>query len=133
MSWSKSRAGTSRNSRGVDKVLGPQMKAVGEVMAIGRTFPEALQKGMRALDIGIMGFGDKLDNVAAGSAESPDGAAFVSGRRRRCINGTPSEEIVKNTGFDPWFVRQMGDIIADSTDDHQQKADARINWMQPIS
>jgi carbamoyl-phosphate synthase large subunit len=44
----------------VDETLGPQMKAVGEVMAIGRTFPEALQKGLRALDIGVMGFGSKL-------------------------------------------------------------------------
>src|SRR5205807_1608637 len=45
---------------GADATLGPQMKAIGEVMAIGRTFPEALQKGIRSLDIGIMGFGSRL-------------------------------------------------------------------------
>ena len=46
---------------GADPVLGPQMKAVGEVMAIGRTFPEALQKGVRSLDIGMDGFGSQVD------------------------------------------------------------------------
>src|SRR5690606_26479509 len=45
---------------GADSTLGPQMKAIGEVMAIGRTFPEALQKGIRSLDIGVMGFGHKM-------------------------------------------------------------------------
>ena len=43
-----------REVPGADATLGPQMKAVGEVMAIGRTFPEALQKGIRSLDIGIV-------------------------------------------------------------------------------
>src|SRR6185503_15975666 len=56
---------------GVDKVLGPQMKAVGEVMAIGRTFPEALQKGIRALDINIMGFGSKLEDAAPETLRVP--------------------------------------------------------------
>src|SRR5260370_35803198 len=43
--------------KGIDATLGPQMKAVGEVMAIGRTFPEALQKAISGLDIGMVGFG----------------------------------------------------------------------------
>ena len=45
---------------GVDPTLGPQMKSVGEVMAIGRTFPEALNKALRGLDIGLPGFSKAL-------------------------------------------------------------------------
>ncbi len=96
---------------GVDRVLGPQMKAVGEVMAIGRTFPEALQKGIRALDIGVDGFGSKL-------GEAPPEALRVPTAQRlfqvasALASGTPLAEVAQHTGFDPWFVRQMGDIIA---------------------
>ena len=97
---------------GADATLGPQMKAIGEVMAIGRTFPEALQKGIRSLDIGVSGFGSKL---------------LHSRRRKRCAcrrrsgcfrsawslhEGVSPEEIVRTTGFDPWFVRQLVDIMA---------------------
>ena len=68
---------------GADPVLGPQMKAVGEVMAIGRTFPEALQKGVRSLDIGMDGFGSRVDgDLPAGSAQCADGSAPVSSCQR---------------------------------------------------
>ncbi len=96
--------------RGVDKVLGPQMKAVGEVMAIGRTFPEALQKGIRALDIGMMGFGYKADNVPPEALKVPTAQRLFQ-TASALFNGTPLEEVSRTTGFDPWFVRQMGDII----------------------
>jgi carbamoyl-phosphate synthase large subunit len=95
---------------GADATLGPQMKAIGEVMAIGRTFPEALQKGIRALDIGVMGFGYKM-------LESPAAAMRVPTAQRlfqlaaAMKNGVSLEEIVSTTGFDPWFVKQMADII----------------------
>jgi carbamoyl-phosphate synthase large subunit len=95
---------------GADANLGPQMKAVGEVMAIGRTFPEALQKAIRSLDIGIMGFGSKL-------LESPDGALRVPTAQRlfqvaaALHNGMAADEIERSTGFDAWFVRQMADIM----------------------
>ncbi len=95
---------------GADANLGPQMKAVGEVMAIGRTFPEALQKAIRALDIGILGFGSKL-------LETPEGALRVPTAQRlfqvaaALYNGMAPEEVERSTGFDAWFVRQMADII----------------------
>ena len=54
-----------RKFEGVDSTLGPQMKAVGEVMAIGRTFPEALQKAIRALDIGIEGLASNPEYIAS--------------------------------------------------------------------
>ncbi len=56
-SWSRSRAGRSRSSPTASPVLGTQMKSVGEAMAIGRTFKEALQKAVRSLEIGRIGLG----------------------------------------------------------------------------
>ncbi|MCC6803962.1 MAG: carbamoyl-phosphate synthase large subunit, partial [Anaerolineae bacterium] len=96
---------------GADATLGPQMKAIGEVMAIGRTFPEALQKGIRSLDIGVSGFGSKL-------LQSPPEAMRVPTAQRMfqvawsLHEGVPPEEIVRTAGFDPWFVRQLVDIMA---------------------
>ncbi|MAS34658.1 MAG: carbamoyl phosphate synthase large subunit [Anaerolineaceae bacterium] len=95
---------------GVDKVLGPQMKAVGEVMAIGRTFPEALQKGVRALDIGVMGFGTKMEDVPPEALRVPTAQRLFQ-VAAAMYKDTPAEEIVENTGFDPWFVRQMMDMM----------------------
>jgi len=97
--------------KGVDRVLGPQMKAVGEVMAIGRTFPEALQKGIRALDIGIMGFGSKLGESSPEMLKVPTAQRLFQ-TASALFNGMPLDEVSRTTGFDPWFVRQMGDIIA---------------------
>ncbi|KPV47790.1 carbamoyl phosphate synthase large subunit, partial [Kouleothrix aurantiaca] len=54
---------------GVDPTLGPQMKSVGEVMAIGTTFPEAFQKAMRGLEIGALGFGVRKNRAI--SADMP--------------------------------------------------------------
>ena len=95
---------------GVDNVLGPQMKAVGEVMAIGRTFPEALQKGVRALDIGVMGLGSKMEDVPPEALRVPTAQRLfqVAGAMYRDM---PPEEIADKTGFDPWYVRQMIDTM----------------------
>ena len=97
---------------GADPVLGPQMKAVGEVMAIGRTFPEALQKGVRSLDIGIDGFGSQVDE-----ALSPEVLRVPTAQRLFQVaaviaEGAPLEEIVQSTRFDPWFVQQMQELMA---------------------
>ena len=68
---------------GVDEVLGPQMKAVGEVMAIGRTFPEALQKAIRALDIGIDGLDSKPEYITSPDVlRVPTAQRLVSGGNR---------------------------------------------------
>jgi len=96
---------------GVDKVLGPQMKAVGEVMAIGRTFPEALQKGIRALDIGVLGFGSKLSEASPEMLKIPTAQRLFQ-VASALYNGMPLAEVCRTTGFDSWFVRQMGDLIA---------------------
>ncbi|MEM6281890.1 MAG: carbamoyl-phosphate synthase large subunit [Chloroflexota bacterium] len=95
---------------GVNEVLGPQMKAVGEVMAIGRTFPEALQKGIRALDIGISGFGSNMENVAASGINVPTAQRLYQ-VAAALHSGTSLAEVEEQTGFDPWFIRQMADIM----------------------
>ncbi|MCY3781103.1 MAG: carbamoyl-phosphate synthase large subunit [Chloroflexi bacterium] len=96
---------------GADPVLGPQMKAVGEVMAIGRTFPEALQKGVRSLDIGIDGFADHADMRQPAEALSVPTAQRLFQVADVIAEGVDFNEIVEQTHFDPWFVRQMSDLI----------------------
>ena len=92
--------------RGADTVLGPQMKAVGEVMAIGRTFPEALQKAIRALDIGITGFGSKSEHVDVSTLKIPTARRLFQ-VATALLEGVSAEEVIKQTQFDPWFVEQM--------------------------
>ena len=95
---------------GVNEILGPQMKAVGEVMAIGRTFPEALQKGIRALDIGISGFGSNMETVPAERLRVPTAQRLYQ-VAAALHNGTSLDEVERQTGFDPWFIRQMADMM----------------------
>ena len=95
----------------VDATLGPQMKAVGEVMAIGRTFPEALQKGLRALDIGVMGFGSKLESASPAALRVPTAQRLYQVAAALFEEKMTQEEIVESTGFDPWFVQQMADTM----------------------
>lgn len=96
---------------GADATLGPQMKAIGEVMAIGRTFPEALQKGIRSLDIGVAGFGSHVEFTPPEALRLPTAQRMfqVAGA---LLEGMDAEEVVRTTGFDPWFVRQMADLMA---------------------
>ena len=96
---------------GADPVLGPQMKAVGEVMAIGRTFPEALQKGVRSLDIGMEGFGSDVDVGQPAEVLSVPTAQRLFQVADVIADGVDFDEIVEQTAFDPWFVQQMSDLI----------------------
>jgi carbamoyl-phosphate synthase large subunit len=96
---------------GADSTLGTQMKAIGEVMAIGRTFPEALQKGIRSLDIGVVGFGSRALTV------NPDALRVPTAQRLFEVAsalkaGATADAVVAQTQFDPWFVRQMVEIVA---------------------
>ncbi len=118
---------------GADHRLGTQMKAIGEVMAIGRTFPEALQKGIRALDIGIMGFGYKL------LQSSPEALQMPTAQRLFQVasalhEGVSLVEIVEQTRFDAWFVRQLADIITirDAVVDKHLTLDQldRADWLK---
>src|SRR5687767_3432705 len=98
--------------RGADPRLGTQMKSVGEVMAIGRTFKEALQKGLRGLEIGASGFNRKdIDDTRIKEkllTPDPDRIFYV---KRALDLGWPHEEIYRMTGIDPWFLDQIQQIV----------------------
>jgi carbamoyl-phosphate synthase large subunit len=93
-------------------LLGTQMKSVGEVMAIGRTFKEALQKGLRGLEIGASGFSrTDLDDVRIKEkllSPDPDRIFYV---KRALDLGWAHAEIYRMTGIDPWFLDQMQQIV----------------------
>jgi carbamoyl-phosphate synthase large subunit len=106
---------------GADGRLGTRMQSVGEVMAIGRTFCESLQKALRSLEQGRFGLNadpvetaldevsdaDLLDRVAVAT---PERIFELEAVLRR---GTSAEEVVARTGIDPWFVRQIERITAE--------------------
>ncbi|GAB4519778.1 MAG: carbamoyl-phosphate synthase large subunit [Anaerolineae bacterium] len=104
---------------GVDPTLGPQMKSVGEVMAIGRTFKEALQKGFRSLEIGRTGFGGLPQSAPEETTPERLRRLLEIPTRDRLFAlhdalaaGWPVEETCRLTGFDPWFVTQMAQLVA---------------------
>jgi carbamoyl-phosphate synthase large subunit len=100
-----------------DQTLTTQMKSVGEVMAIGRTFKEALQKAVRSLEQDRHGLG-LARGLAAPDAEglrdrlrvpNPDRLLYVAEAFRR---GVPRDEVAALTGVDPWFLEQVREIVA---------------------
>ncbi|MEA3351807.1 MAG: carbamoyl-phosphate synthase large subunit [Chloroflexota bacterium] len=101
---------------GVDPTLGPQMKSVGEVMALGRTFPEALHKAVQSLEIGVDaldGSGPNRDPVDAPALEDLDTptADRLFKVYRALQAGTSPEEIAARTGYDTWFLGELGAIV----------------------
>jgi carbamoyl-phosphate synthase large subunit len=98
--------------RDASPVLGTQMKSVGEVMAIGRTFKEALQKGLRGLEIGSSGFarGDIDDSRIKEKLLTPDPDRIFYVKRALDL-GWSHAEIHRMTGIDPWFLDQMQQIV----------------------
>jgi carbamoyl-phosphate synthase large subunit len=98
--------------RGASPLLGTQMKSVGEVMAIGRTFKEALHKGLRGLEIGSSGFArnDLEDRRIKEKLLSPDPDRVFYVKRALDL-GWKHEEIYRMTGIDPWFLDQMQQIV----------------------
>ncbi len=107
---------------GAMSLLGSQMKSVGEIMAIGRTFKEALQKGLRSLEMATSsGEGamqrrmELLDDDALRSfltEPRPERLfALREGLRRGAEHGFTPETIAAWTAIDPWFLRQMQEVI----------------------
>jgi carbamoyl-phosphate synthase large subunit len=92
--------------------LGTQMKSVGEVMAIGRTFKEALHKGLRGLETGISGFAraDLDDGRIKQKLLTPDPDRIFYVKRALDL-GWPHAEIHRMTGIDPWFLDQLQQIV----------------------
>ena len=97
---------------GADEILGPQMKSVGEVMAIGRTFKEALMKAVRSLETGKKGSGDTIEPRRLRQklvTPSPERMAYL---RYAFDIGWSVRDVQRFTGMDPWFLHQMK-LIAD--------------------
>ncbi len=101
--------------RGAQPVLGASMKSVGETMAIGRTFKEALQKGLRGLETGRFGLGADGKTLAHGGrlltllkTPNPDRIFYL---REALREGMSVEEIYEISAVDPWFLRQIQEIL----------------------
>lgn len=105
-----------------DRMLGTQMKSVGEAMAIGRTFNEALQKALRSLETGRMGLlggkeakrHDNLKELLTLIATPTDNRLFLLGRALEL--GATKEQVCESTGIDPWFVAEMIRIVKAEAD-----------------
>src|SRR5438270_232887 len=95
---------------GADENLGPQMKSVGEVMAIGRTFKEALMKGVRALDTGKRIGGEKIEPKILTQRLVTPHPERLSYLRYAIRQGHTVKQLAKMTGIDPWFLYQLKEI-----------------------
>ncbi|MBN2029413.1 carbamoyl-phosphate synthase large subunit [bacterium] len=96
-----------------DRLLGTQMKSVGETMAIGRTFKEAMQKALRSLEIDCYGFefetGMDQEKLIDEMRKPSDQRLWQIGEALR--RGIEIEYVHKMTGVDPWFLGQLNEII----------------------
>src|ERR1700761_2637889 len=95
---------------GSDETLGPQMKSVGEVMAIGRTFKEALMKAVRSLETGKRVGAENLDPKQLTYrlvTPSPERMAYL---RYAFRTGMTVREVARITAMDPWFLYQLKEI-----------------------
>src|SRR4051794_2594545 len=95
---------------GADEGLGPQMKSVGEVMAIGRTFKEALLKGVRSLETGKKVDTDKIEPKILTQrlvTPHPERLSYV---RYALRQGHTVKQLAKMTSIDPWFLYQLKEI-----------------------
>ena len=99
--------------RGVDKELGSSMKSVGEVMAVGRNFEEAIQKGLRMIGQGMHGFVEnkelEIDNLDAALQEPTDKRVFVISKAMH--KGYTVDQIHDLTKIDKWFLNKLKHII----------------------
>ena len=103
---------------GANNRLTTQMKSVGEVMAMGRTFQESLQKALRGLETGIVGLDEICGPIATDADRDnlryelrmpgPDRLLYVADALR---HGYSHQDIAKLTGIDPWFLVQIADLV----------------------
>ena len=103
------------------------MKSVGEVMAIGRTFHESMQKALASMETGLTGFDeieiegapDKAAVIKALSAQTPDRIRVIAQAMR---HGLDNDEIAAATAYDPWFLDRIREIV-------QAEAEVRVNGL----
>jgi carbamoyl-phosphate synthase large subunit len=106
---------------GAEPILGTAMKSVGEVMSIGRTIHESLQKALASLETGLTGFDDiaipgapeKPAIIQAISKQTPDRMILIAQAMR---HGLSNDEIIAATSYDPWFLNRIREIVDVETD-----------------
>jgi len=104
---------------GAKPVLTTSMKSVGEVMAIGRTFPESLQKALRSMETGLTGLDDiAFEGIGQGDDKNVVRAALGTPSPDRLLKvaqalrlGVDHEQIYDSCAIDPWFIEQLQDIV----------------------
>ena len=105
---------------GVDKELGSSMKSVGEVMAIGRTFEEAIQKGLRMIGQGMHGFVENkelvISDIDKALREPTDKRIFVISKAFRA--GYTIDQVHELTKIDKWFLQKLMNIMQTSEELH---------------
>ncbi len=116
---------------GVDTTLGPQMKSVGEVMALGSTFKQALLKAIQSMETGV----DALDGSGPSRPEWMTTAGSLEETVRPCVtrlfsvyrairSGVEIEAIASQTGIDPWFLAQIAGIVTLEAEIGQQSPES---------
>ena len=123
---------------GVDKELGSSMKSVGEVMAIGRTFEEAIQKGLRMIGQGMHGFVENkelvISDIDKALREPTDKRIFVISKAFRA--GYTVDQVHELTKIDKWFLEKLMNIINTSKElekwskNHKQIADLPLELLK---
>jgi len=96
---------------GTSQMLTTAMKSVGEVMSIGRSFPESMQKGLRSMETGLTGLNEVVledDPIADLAKPKPDRLLRIAQAFRE---GMDMETIRAASGFEPWFLRHVEDIV----------------------
>ncbi|MCZ6809991.1 MAG: carbamoyl-phosphate synthase large subunit [Proteobacteria bacterium] len=115
---------------GANDRLTTQMKSVGEVMAIGRTFQESFQKALRGLETGVTGLNEKVQFPVEISDRDrlrqelrypgPERLWHVADAMRQ---GFTFDDVAKLTGIDPWFLVQIADLVIEETNTRQEGLD----------
>ena len=123
---------------GVDKELGSSMKSVGEVMAIGRTFEEAIQKGLRMIGQGMHGFVENkelvISDIDKALREPTDKRIFVISKAFRA--GYTVDQMHELTKIDKWFLEKLMNIMNTSKEleqwskNHKQIADLPLELLK---
>ena len=102
--------------KGASNLLSTAMKSVGEVMAIGRSFPESMQKALRGLESGLTGF-DEVQTLAAATDDEIEAALSLPTPERLLVvaqafrQGFTVERVHAITSYEPWFLRQIAQIV----------------------
>jgi len=121
---------------GAEDYLTTAMKSVGEAMSIGRTFKEALQKGLRSLEIGMPGLSKEFDKCAwdkdaiLASLRNPNSRRIFD-VRSAFLCGMSEAEVHEATRIDPWFLRQIKELVDMEAELHAFALEESVSDVNP--